>query len=72
MNDIKISKSTGHGTCVAGGIIGTLGTILSPLTFGIAIPLVIAGLSISLAGSATTIGTEHIGTLVERKNKSKI
>ena len=67
--DCKIASATGSGASIVGGLLTIGGGVASLMTAGAASPLLIAGLSITLAGAGTNLGTAAVEAII---NSSQI
>lgn len=67
--DCRIACATGKSAKIAGGILTGVGGILTFLTFGAAAPVLIAGLTVGAAGTATELGTNMVESFL---NSAKI
>ena len=54
--DVRKARISGDCMSAVGGVVTTVGMILTPFTFGVSLGLAIPGAAISLAGVGTTIG----------------
>ena len=69
--DVDIAKKTGSSAAVAGGAMAITGGILSVFTFGLASPLIAAGVATAVAGGVAAGGAEIVEAVISKDKMEK-